>query len=82
MTEQEMQAQMDLTDARLRIANGGTVTPEEYRDIVSSLRGAVESRAAAVAANSRERQKARRKGKAAATPSLDPTDFFAGLQAK
>jgi len=75
MTDEEMQAQLDLADARLDVANGKVITRERYRDIIESLRAGRASRAAALAENAKERSKAKRRN----SPALDPADFF-GLQ--
>jgi len=60
MTEEELRAQLDLADARLDVANGRSITPERYRDLIASLQRGREAKAAQMAADTKDRAKARR----------------------
>lgn len=77
MTEEEVNAHLALADARLRVANGEYVTPEEYRGIIIGLQAGRESRARAQSEASRAKAKARR---AAARPKIDIDSLFASLK--
>lgn len=77
MTEEEVQAHVALADARLRVANGEYVTPEEYRGIIIGLQAGREARARAQSEASRAKTKARR---AATRPTVDVDSLFASLR--
>lgn len=75
MTDEEFQAQLDLADARLDIANGKQITPERYREVIQSLIAGRESRARAIVEAGKTRSRARREAKPKPQP-LDPAFFF------
>jgi hypothetical protein len=68
-----LDSQLLLNDVRLRVLNRQPVTPDEYRKLLSSLRGDRENAARASAAAKRT---AKRVMGATATPSISVTDLF------
>lgn len=68
MTDEEFQAQLDLNDARLDIANGKVIDADRYHAIIASLIAGRESRARALVEAGKQRLKAR---KPAPTPMTE-----------
>jgi hypothetical protein len=75
MTDEEFQAQMALSDARLDIANGKQITPERYRAVIEGLIAGRESKARALADAATLKSKAKRAVAPKPQP-LDPALFF------
>jgi len=78
MSELSIDAQLKLQEVRLRVLNRETVTMDEYRQLMHSLRGDRENAARAQAAASRVKRKAE---KGAALPSISLDTLFPGTKA-
>jgi hypothetical protein len=73
MTEEELKAQLDLADARLKVISGESITAAEYRQLIASLRAGREAKAAALG----EASKARARARKANQPKLTTEDLRA-----
>lgn len=79
MSDLSLDSQLLLTDVRLRVLNRQPVTPDEYRKLLSSLRGDRENAARASAAAKRT---AKRVMGATAPATISVTDFFPPMGSK